>query len=56
MVPETLLQNKRQRDYFQYAQQLTAGEQGYFGVDFENEFNQTTLPHKLAFRLIYPDN
>jgi diguanylate cyclase (GGDEF)-like protein/PAS domain S-box-containing protein len=53
-VPDDQLQDKSNRDYFHYAQQLAAGEQGYFGIDLEFEHEKPVIPYKPGFRLIYP--
>lgn len=54
VVPPSQLQNKSQRDYFRYAQQLTGGEQGYFGIDIEFEHGKPVIPYKPGFRILYP--
>ncbi len=54
IVPEAHLQNKRHRDYFQFAQQLSSMETGYFGIDLEHEYGRPVLPSKPGFRIIYP--
>ncbi|MBY8233458.1 GGDEF domain-containing protein [Vibrio fluvialis] len=54
IVPIGQLQDKSQRDYFNYAQQLTPGEQGYFGIDLEYEHGLPVIPYKPGFRILYP--
>ncbi|RQW61340.1 GGDEF domain-containing protein [Vibrio viridaestus] len=54
IVPDKELQNKGQRDYFLYAEHLSPGEQGSFGIDLEYEHGKPVIPYKPGFRLIYP--
>lgn len=54
IVPISQLQEKGHRDYFHYAQQLTPGEQGYFGIDLEYEHGLPVIPYKPGFRILYP--
>ncbi len=54
IVPKDKLQNKSHRDYFLYAQKLSNGEQGNFGIDIEYENHQPIIPYKPGYRIIYP--
>ncbi|MFV0447388.1 MAG: diguanylate cyclase [Vibrio sp.] len=54
IVPNDRLQNKSNRDYFLYAQQLVNGEQGHYGIDLEFENGKPVTPYKPGYRIIYP--
>lgn len=54
VVPHDQLQDKGHRDYFIYARHLSAGEQGYFGIDLEYEHGLPLIPYKPGFRILYP--
>ncbi|RKF19737.1 diguanylate cyclase [Alginatibacterium sediminis] len=53
-VEEGELQNKIERDYFKFAQQLEAGNSGAFGLDLEMENGALVLPYTPAIRVIMP--
>lgn len=54
VVPDSQLQNKSARDYFQYATTLKNGEQGQFGIDLEYEHKKPIIPYKPGLRIIVP--
>jgi len=48
------LQDKSQRDYYQYAQSLAENDIGIWGIDLEYEFGKLVEPYLPALRLITP--
>ncbi|MEZ8824368.1 diguanylate cyclase [Vibrio amylolyticus] len=54
IVSTEYLQDKSQRDFFQYAQQLKPNQMGTFGIDVEYEHGKVVTPITPAFRLITP--
>lgn len=53
-VSEENLQNKSQRDYFDYAQTLAKNEIGTWGVDLEIEHAEVVYPYRPSLRLLTP--
>lgn len=53
-VEGSKLNNQSQRDFFQYATTLLAGEVGIFGVELENNNNHDIQPLTSTLRLIIP--
>ncbi len=49
-----ILQDKSQRDYFEYAKTLKENQIGTWGIDLEVEFGDFVLPYQPALRLITP--
>lgn len=54
VVSEENLQNKSQRDYFDYAQTLAKNEIGTWGVDLEIERGEVVYPYRPSLRLLTP--
>ncbi|WP_334553538.1 sensor domain-containing diguanylate cyclase [Vibrio scophthalmi] len=54
VVSEENLQNKSQRDYFDYAQSLAKNEIGTWGVDLEIERGEVVYPYRPSLRLLTP--
>lgn len=54
IVDKYRLQYKGDRDYFKYAQTLTSGEIGSFGIDLEVEQGSYSYPLTPAYRIIIP--
>ncbi|WP_295890995.1 sensor domain-containing diguanylate cyclase [uncultured Vibrio sp.] len=54
VVTSEFLQDKSQRDFFHYAQELKTNESGSFGIDVEYEYGKIVTPVTPAFRLITP--
>ena len=51
IIPIDELQDKSHRDYFIYAQTLTADEVGFFGIDLEVEHGKVITPPKPSLRI-----
>lgn len=54
LVEPEHLQNKSDRDYFEYARNLGDREVGTFGIDLEQENGQLVHPLTPTYRVIYP--
>lgn len=54
VVPDHLLQNKSQRDYFQYAKHLQEGQIGTWGIDPQVEHGVPIEPIQPSLRVISP--
>lgn len=54
LVEEEYLQNKSDRDYFEYAKNLGDREVGTFGIDLQQENGKLVYPLTPTYRVIYP--